>query len=199
MKITTAVFQSSFPNLASCPKSAMPEFALIGRSNVGKSSLINMLTLSDGLAKVSQIPGKTQLINFFTINNTWTLVDLPGYGYAKVGKTARGAFTAFVSDYLQNRPNLLGTFVLIDSRLTPQNLDLEFLTWMVGIGRAFILIFTKIDKLSKSAVKKNIEAFLIRMREITQEEPAYVLSSTKESQGRSDILDLIDSAITENR
>ncbi len=199
MKITTAVFQSSYPDLASCPKSALPEFALIGRSNVGKSSLINTLTRSEGLAKVSQVPGKTQLINFFTINNTWTLVDLPGYGFAKVGKQERGAFSAFVSDYLQHRSNLLGTFVLIDSRLTPQNLDLEFLTWMVESGLAFILIFTKTDKLSKSAVQKNIEAFLIRMREITEEEPAYVLSSTKESQARSDILDLIDSAITENR
>ena len=197
MKITTAVFQSSYPDLASCPKSALPEFALIGRSNVGKSSLINTLTRSEGLAKVSQIPGKTQLINFFTINNTWTLVDLPGYGFAKVGKQERGAFSAFVSDYLQHRPNLLGTFVLIDSRLTPQNLDLEFLTWMVGSGRPFIIIFTKTDKLSKSAVQKNIEAFLIRMREISQEEPAYVLSSTKESQGRSDILDLIESSLAD--
>ena len=104
MKIITAVFHSSSPDLASCPKSALPEFALIGRSNVGKSSLINMLTRSEGLAKVSQIPGKTQLINFFTINNTWSLVDLPGYGYAKVGKQERSSFSAFVADYLQHRP-----------------------------------------------------------------------------------------------
>ena len=199
MKITTAVFQSSYPDLASCPKSAVPEFALIGRSNVGKSSLINMLTRSEGLAKVSQTPGKTQLINFFTINNTWTMVDLPGYGYAKVGKTARSAFSAFVSDYLEHRPNLHGTFVLIDSRLTPQSLDLEFLSWMVGCGLAFILVFTKTDKLSKGAVQKNIEAFLIRMREFTEEEPAYLLSSSKDGEGRSGILDMIKSALSEKR
>ena len=197
MKITTAAFQGSSPDLASFPTSALPEFALIGRSNVGKSSLINMLTRSEGLAKVSQIPGKTQLINFFSINNTWNLVDLPGYGYAKVGKKERGGFSAFVSDYLQHRPNLLGTFVLIDSRLAPQNLDLEFLHWMVTSGLAFILAFTKTDTLSRNATLKNVEAFLIRMREITEEPPAYVLSSSKDGQGRSEILDLIESAILE--
>jgi GTP-binding protein len=197
VKITTAAFQGSSPDLASCPTSSLPEFALIGRSNVGKSSLINMLTRSEGLAKVSQIPGKTQLINFFSINNTWNLVDLPGYGYAKVGKKERGGFSAFVSDYLQHRPNLLGTFVLIDSRLAPQNLDLEFLHWMVTSGLAFILAFTKTDTLSKKAALKNVEAFLIRMREITEESPAYVLSSSKDGQGRSEILELIESAILE--
>lgn len=197
MKITTAAFQGSSPDLASCPTSVLPEFALIGRSNVGKSSLINMLTRSEGLAKVSQIPGKTQLINFFSINNTWNLVDLPGYGYAKVGKKKRGGFSAFVSDYLQHRPNLLGTFVLIDSRLAPQNLDLEFLHWMVASGLAFILAFTKTDTLSRNATLKNVEAFLSRMREITEESPAYVLSSSKDGQGRSEILDLIESAILE--
>lgn len=197
MKITSAVFKASSPDLASCPKSALPEFALIGRSNVGKSSLINMLTHLEGLAKVSQIPGKTQLINFFTINNTWDLVDLPGYGFAKVGKQQRGSFSTAVLDYLQHRPNLLGTFVLIDSRLSPQNLDLEFLHWMVGCGLAFILVFTKSDTLSKKATQNNIEAFLIHMREITEELPVYVLSSSKARQGRMDILDLIDSALSE--
>jgi GTP-binding protein len=197
MKIITAVFAGSSPDLASCPKSALPEFALIGRSNVGKSSLINMLTRSEGLAKVSQIPGKTQLINFFTINSTWSLVDLPGYGFAKVGKKGRRGFTEFVSDYLRNRPNLLGTFVLIDSRLSPQDLDLEFLNWMVSSGLAFILVFTKTDSLSKTAAQKNIEAFLSRMREITEEAPAYVLSSSRDGEGRSDILDLIDASLSE--
>ena len=172
MKILSATFKASSPDLASCPESALPEFALIGRSNVGKSSLINMLTRSQGLAKVSQVPGKTQLINFFTINNTWNLVDLPGYGYAKVGKKDRGKFIAFVADYLQHRPNLRGTFVLIDSRLSPQTLDLEFLNWMVGCGLPLILAFTKTDALSKGAVQKNIETFLLSMREITEEEPA---------------------------
>ncbi|MCX8494362.1 MAG: ribosome biogenesis GTP-binding protein YihA/YsxC [Chthoniobacterales bacterium] len=197
MKILTAAFKASSPDLASCPESALPEFALIGRSNVGKSSLINMLTRSQGLAKVSQVPGKTQLINFFTINNTWNLVDLPGYGYAKVGKKERGKFSAFVSDYLQHRPNLRGTFVLIDSRLSPQALDLEFLNWMVGCGLPLILAFTKTDTLSKGAVQKNIETFLVSMREITEEEPTYVLSSSKDQQGRKEILNLIGDALAE--
>lgn len=197
MKILSATFRVSSPDLASCPESKLKEFALIGRSNVGKSSLINMLTRSEGLAKVSQIPGKTQLINFFTINEAWSLVDLPGYGYAKVGKKERGGFSEFVSGYLQHRPNLLGTFVLIDSRLTPQSIDLEFLNWMVGSGLAFILAFTKTDTLSKTVVQKNITAFLDRMREITEESPAYVLTSSKGGQGRSEILDLIDSALSE--
>ena len=197
MKIVSAIFRGSSPDLASCPKSALPEFALIGRSNVGKSSLINMLTRSEGLAKVSQIPGKTQLINFFTINNAWTLVDLPGYGYAKVGKKERRGFSDFVSDYLRNRPNLRGTFVLIDSRLTPQGVDLEFLQGMVSSRLALILVFTKTDSLSKTAAQKNIEAFLSRMSEISEETPTYVLSSSRDGQGRSDILDLIEAALLE--
>jgi len=197
VKILSATFKASSPDLASCPESALPEFALIGRSNVGKSSLINMLTRSQGLAKVSQVPGKTQLINFFTINNTWNLVDLPGYGYAKVGKKDRGKFSALLADYLQHRPNLRGTFVLIDSRLSPQTLDLEFLNWMVGCGLPLILAFTKTDTLSKGAVQKNIETFLLSMREITEEEPAYVLSSSKDQQGRKEILHLIGDALSE--
>ena len=197
MNIASAVFKGSHPDLASCPKSSLPEFALIGRSNVGKSSLINMLARSEGLAKVSQIPGKTQLINFFAINNAWNLVDLPGYGFAKVGKRERGNFSEFVADYLRHRPNLLGTFVLIDSRLSPQRLDLEFLLWMVSCGLAFIIVFTKTDTLSKKAAQANIDAFLSRMREITEETPPYVLSSSKGGQGRSEILDLIASALLE--
>jgi len=175
----------------------LPEFALIGRSNVGKSSLVNMLTRSEGLAKVSQIPGKTQLINFFTINGAWNLVDLPGYGFAKVGKAERGGFSTMVADYLQNRSSLVGTFVLIDARLSPQALDLEFLRWMVGYGLAFILVFTKTDSLSKTAVQKNIGVFLSAMGGITEEPPAYVLSSAKEGVGRREILALIDSALSE--
>jgi len=197
VKISTAVFQGSSPDLASCPKSDLPEFALIGRSNVGKSSLINMLTRSEGLAKVSHIPGKTRLINFFTINGAWNLVDLPGYGYAKLDKKERGAFSTFVSDYLRNRNNLTGTFVLIDSRHPPQSLDLEFLDWMIGNGLAFILAFTKTDTLSKKAVQENIEAFLTRMREFSEEAPAYVLTSTKDERGRMEILNLIGSALSE--
>ena len=131
MIIRSAALLGSAPDLASCPASDLPEFAFIGRSNVGKSSLVNLLTRVKGLAKVSDTPGKTRLINFFLVNENWALVDLPGYGYAKVGRKDRANFSSFVADYLQNRPNLLGTFVLIDSRLTPQKIDLEFLDWMV--------------------------------------------------------------------
>jgi GTP-binding protein len=197
VKITSAVFAGSSPDLASCPKAVIPEFALIGRSNVGKSSLINMLTRSEGLAKVSHIPGKTRLINFFTINGAWNLVDLPGYGYAKVGKKERGAFSSFVSDYLCNRSTLAGTFVLIDARHTPLSLDLEFVNWMVANGRPFILTFTKTDSLSSNAAQRNIEAFLTRIREFTEDVPAYVLTSTEKERGRMDILGLIGSALLE--
>ena len=197
MKITSSVFQASSPDLATCPESDLPEFAFIGRSNVGKSSLINMLTRKEGLAKVSRIPGKTRLINFFTINNAWSLVDLPGYGYAKVGKKERGSFSAFVADYLQHRPNLLGTFVLVDSRLSPQKLDLEFIGWMVGRGLPFVLAFTKADKLSEKAVQKNIGAFLLSMREISDEPPEFVTSSSACDLGRKEILGLIASSLAE--
>ncbi|MFA7233641.1 MAG: ribosome biogenesis GTP-binding protein YihA/YsxC [Terrimicrobiaceae bacterium] len=197
VKITSAVFHSSSPNLASCPESDLPEFAFIGRSNVGKSSLINMLTRQEGLAKVSSTPGKTRLINFFTINNTWSLVDLPGYGYAKVAKKERGSFSAFVADYLQHRPNLLGTFALVDSRLSPQSLDLEFLRWMVGCRLPFVIVFTKADKLTEKAAQKNIGAFLAGMREISEEPPEFVLSSSKLDAGRAEILGMIASALTE--
>ena len=195
MKITSAVFQSSSPNLATCPEPDLPEFAFIGRSNVGKSSLVNMLARDEGLAKVSRVPGKTRLINFFTINNTWSLVDLPGYGYAKVGKKQRNSFSAFVAEYLQRRPNLLGTFVLIDVRLSPQKLDLEFLRWMVGCGLPFAIIFTKADKLTGKAAQKNIEAFFGSMKEISEEQPEFVISSSKSDTGRAEILGLIASAL----
>lgn len=198
MKIRTATFQASAPDLASCPPSDRPEFAFIGRSNVGKSSIINMLTKADDLAKVSGTPGKTRLINFFTINATWSLVDLPGYGYAKVGRKDRGDFSAFVADYLQNRPNLVGTFVLIDSRLTPQKIDLDFLRWMVDCGLPFVLLFTKTDKLSGTEAQESVEAFLVAMREISEERPEIVLSSAKLGHGRTDTLALIASALEED-
>ncbi|MFZ4777938.1 MAG: ribosome biogenesis GTP-binding protein YihA/YsxC [Terrimicrobiaceae bacterium] len=197
MKITSAIFHSSAPDLESCPESDSPEFAFIGRSNVGKSSLINSLTREGDLAKVSRVPGKTRLINFFTINKTWSLVDLPGYGYAKVGRKERGKFSSFVADFLQYRPNLRGTFVLIDSRLSPQEIDLEFLHWMVGCGLPFVLIFTKADKLSDKEAQKNIEAFMSSFQEISEERPEILLSSAKAGRGRSEILALIASVLEE--
>ncbi len=183
--------------MPSCPDSAFPEFAFIGRSNVGKSSVINMLTRKKDLAKISGTPGKTRLINFFTINDNWSLVDLPGYGYAKVGRKERGDFSAFVADYLQRRPNLRGTFVLIDSRLSPQKIDLEFLRWMVGCELPFVLLFTKTDKLSGTGAQENIGAFLEAMREISGDRPEMLLSSSKLGRGRPEILALIAAALEE--
>lgn len=195
MIIRSAKLLLSAPDLATCPESDRPEFAFIGRSNVGKSSLVNMLTRVKGLAKVSSTPGKTRLINFFTINDSWTLVDLPGYGYAKVARQDRARFSSFVADYLQHRPNLRGTFVLLDSRLPPQKIDLDFLHWMVGCGLPFILVFTKTDKLTRSAAQANIDAFLEKFREISEEAPAVLLSSAKDGVGRTEILRTITSAM----
>ncbi len=195
MKIRTATFESSAPDLATCPASKRLEFAFIGRSNVGKSSLINMLTRQKDLAKVSGTPGKTKLINFFTINNKWTLVDLPGYGYAKTAKRERMRFSRIVTDYLENRQNLAGTFVLIDSMLPPQKLDLAFLEWMVECELPFILLFTKADRHSKAAATKNIEAFLTCMDSISGDRPEYILTSAKLAQGQGEILDSIAAAL----
>lgn len=195
MTIRSAHLLTSSPDLASCPPPELPEFAFIGRSNVGKSSLVNMLTRVKGLAKVSATPGKTRLINFFTINKSWNLVDLPGYGYAKVGRKDRAKFSSFVADYLKNRPNLECTFVLIDSRLEPQEIDLDFLHWMVGCGLPLVLVFTKADKLSAAAAQANIDAFLLRLKEITPDDPLFLLSSSKLGQGRKEILALIADAL----
>ncbi len=197
MIIRSATLLLSAPDLATCPESDRLEFAFIGRSNVGKSSLVNMLTRVKGLAKVSSTPGKTRLINFFTINESWTLVDLPGYGYAKVARQDRARFSSFVADYLQHRPNLRGTFVLLDSRLPPQKLDLDFLHWMVGCGLPFILVFTKTDKLARSAAQANIDAFLEKFREISDEVPMILMSSAKDGVGRPEILGTIASAMEE--
>ena len=197
MIIHSADLLASAPDLASCPPAELPEFALIGRSNVGKSSLINMLTRRDGLARVSATPGKTRLINFFTINKKWNLVDLPGYGYAKVGRKERAKFSAVIAEFLKNRPSLQCTFVLIDSRLAPQEIDLAFLHWMVEGGLPVALVFTKTDKLSPTAVQKNIEAFLVRFKDITEDEPLVLASSSRKGSGRNEILGLIGRALAD--
>ena len=188
MIIRRATLLASAPNLAACPSSDLPEIAFIGRSNVGKSSLVNMLTRVKDLAKVSATPGKTRLINLFNINGEWTLVDLPGYGYAKVGREDRAAFGSLITDYIQNRPNLRRTFVLIDSRLTPQQIDLDFLEGMVHFGLPFGLIFTKSDKLSKTATQVNVDKFMTRLGEISDVRCPVITSSSKLSHGRSEIL-----------
>ncbi len=197
MKIPSAVFALSAPDLKSCPDSALLEVAFIGRSNVGKSSLINLLTGQKDLAKVSATPGKTKLINFFLINNAWHLVDLPGYGYAKVSQRDRREFSKAIADYLENRPNLRWVFVLIDSRLSPQAIDLEFLHWLAGRSVPFSLVFTKTDKLKARALQENIARFLASLATVCEGTPDILTSSSKTRDGRTQILGYIQDCLTE--
>lgn len=195
MKITSATFLISAPDLESCPELTFPEFAFIGRSNVGKSSLLNMLTRKKGLAKVSGSPGHTRLINFFMINERWRMVDLPGYGYARTSKKDREGFQEMISTYLLNREGLSCVFVLIDSRLTPQQLDLEFVQWLMEAGVPFVLVFTKTDKSKASKVDKNIELFTEKMSEWCEGLPRVFKSSAEKGDGRRDLLEFIGKAI----
>lgn len=195
MQIQSATFEISCPDLASCPESELSEFAFIGRSNVGKSSLINSLTKKKDLAVVSSKPGRTRLINFFLINKKWSLVDLPGYGYAKASGSDRKKFQEFVTDYLLNRPNMSCVFVLIDSRLTPQRIDLEFTQWLVQCEVPFVLIFTKADKSKPRVVEQNIELFKEAMSEYCDGLPRIYTCSSKTDQGRGEVLHFIDEAV----
>ena len=195
MRVQSAKFTKSAVSLSECPSAELPEFAFIGRSNVGKSSLINLLTNKDGLARVSKTPGRTREINFFKINDNWALVDLPGYGYAKVSREMRDQFNEFVSEYLVERENLCGTFVLIDSRHTPQKIDLQFVQWLIENERPFALIFTKADKVKPRVVKKNIGLFKEAMKEFSSGEPVVFESSTTTRDGRKEILGFIDTAM----
>ena len=195
MQIQSATFEISSPDYESCPESEFPEFAFIGRSNVGKSSLINTLTNIKDLAIVSSKPGRTRLINFFKINRKWTLVDLPGYGYAKASGQARGKFNQFVSDYLAQRENLSCVFVLIDSRLPPQKIDLEFTGWLVEYEIPFVLVYTKTDKVKPAALDKTMELFKEAMQEYCTGLPRIYHCSAKTGYGRRDILDFIGLAI----
>jgi GTP-binding protein len=174
---------------------ALPEFAFIGRSNVGKSSLINLLTEKKDLAKVSDLPGKTKLINFFTINGNWSLVDLPGYGYAKVGREDRQEFNTAVRDYLGQRSNLRRVFVLIDSRLPPQELDLKFVHWLGQRSLPFALVFTKVDKQSVQHSRNTMERFRAAMTPSTDAEPRLFASSITTKTGRSEILGFIEQSL----
>ncbi len=191
MKIKTATFSISAPDLKTCPPSSLPEFAFIGRSNVGKSSLINLLADKKGLAMVSDLPGKTKLINFFTINNTWSLVDLPGYGYAKVAKSDRLEFNTAVRDYLGQRTNLKRVFALIDSRLPPQEMDLKFVHWLGQRAVPFALVFTKIDKQAAQHTRNTIERFKQAMAGSTTEVPLIFATSITTETGRAEILNFI--------
>lgn len=195
MIIQSAVFLKSSPDLKQCPNTSLPEFAFIGRSNVGKSSLINMLSGKKDLARISTTPGKTRLINFFIINDAWHLVDLPGYGFAKVSKAMRGKFHEFILDYIKNRPQLHLVFVLIDSRLSPQTVDLEFVNMLGASGIPFVLVYTKTDKLSQAEWHKNVEAFKREMRLTWEELPEFFYSSAVRKTGRDEILSYIEKTI----
>lgn len=192
MKIKTATFVISNTKPENCPKPDRPEYAFIGRSNVGKSSLINMLTNHSKLAKTSGRPGKTQLINHFLINENWYLVDLPGYGFAKASKSERKKWEEFIQRYLNTRENLVNTFVLIDSRLEPQKIDLEFMEWCGMKGIPFAMVFTKIDKLSSSALQKNMAAYKKEMLKVWEEMPPVFTTSAESKFGQEKLLNYID-------
>ena len=195
MKITSAVYLKSSARTDQCPKPDKPEFAFIGRSNVGKSSLINMLTGYGGLAKVSARPGKTQLINHFTINESWYLVDLPGYGYAKVSKDKRAEFDRMISHYITTRPNLMNVFVLMDMRIPPQESDMNFIAKLGAKNIVFSIVFTKCDKLGTTTLNKNFELYKKRLLEDWEELPLHFFSSAEEKTGRKEILKFISDTI----
>ena len=188
MQIKSAEFMTSARRAADCPDWAHPEFALIGRSNVGKSSLINLLAKRHSLAKVSSTPGKTRLINFFLMNGSWCLVDLPGYGFEKTAKHEKYDFLESAGDYLETRPNLRRVFVLIDSRHPPQRIDLEFIEWLAATGRPFSLVFTKTDKQSPAKTTASIARFLETLANIVAEPPEALRSSIQTRDGRAEIL-----------
>ncbi|WP_421938641.1 ribosome biogenesis GTP-binding protein YihA/YsxC [Pedobacter sp.] len=192
MVIKTANFICSNTQVSALPPAVMPEYAFIGRSNVGKSSLINMLVNKHGLAKTSQRPGKTQLINHFLINESWYIVDLPGYGYAKVSKTSREKWEKFIRAYITKRESLQCVFVLIDSRLEPQQIDLEFCYWLGEKQIPFSLIFTKADKQGMNVTSKNAAAFKKSLSQWFEEIPASFITSAEKALGKEDVLQFIE-------
>tara|TARA_A100001035_G_C27603566_1_gene417604 strand:+ start:24 stop:635 length:612 start_codon:yes stop_codon:yes gene_type:complete len=196
MKIKSADFVISNTDIDKCPKERIPEYAFIGRSNVGKSSLINMLTGRKSLAKTSGKPGKTQLINHFKINDNWFLVDLPGYGYAKVSKKNRSIFAKFIYEYLEKRENLICTFVLVDSRHEPQKIDMLFMEWLGQNQIPFVIVFTKMDKLSSSQLNKNITKYKTEMLKTWEDIPQTFRSSAESGLGKSEILKFIEQTNT---
>ena len=192
MVIKSAEFVISNSRVKKCPTTGLPEYAFIGRSNVGKSSLINMLTARKGLAMTSQKPGKTQLINHFIINDAWYLVDLPGYGYARLGKDSRDSLRRMIEDYVLERKELVLLFVLLDCRHDPQKIDLEFIQWLGEEGVPFALVFTKADKLSKGRLAANVEAYKAKLREEWEELPPIFVTSSEERMGRDELLGYIE-------
>lgn len=197
MKIKTAEFIVSNSEVDKCPKDQIPEYAFIGRSNVGKSSLINMITNHKNLAKTSGRPGKTQLINHFLINKAWFLVDLPGYGYAKVSKSAKRKFQKFITNYFEKRRQLVSAFVLVDIRHEPQKIDLEFMEYL-GISQIpFSIIFTKADKLKPKAIERNVEDYCKKLLETWEEVPNNFVTSSSKTIGRDELLQFINDTNTE--
>jgi len=193
MKINTAEFIISNSEVDKCPKDMLPEYAFIGRSNVGKSSLINMITNHKNLAKTSGRPGKTQLINHFKINNNWFLVDLPGYGYAKVSKKTKSVFQQFITDYFEKREQLVCAFVLIDIRHEAQNIDIEFMSYMGESEIPFCIVFTKADKIGKTKVDSHIAAYTKQMfANNWAEMPQYFISSSTDGTGKEELLSYIE-------
>lgn len=197
MVIKTAEFIISNSDVDKCPTNQIPEYAFIGRSNVGKSSLINMLTNHKNLAKTSGRPGKTQLINHFLINKEWFLVDLPGYGYAKVSKTAKRKFQKFITNYFEKRRQLVSAFVLVDVRHEPQKIDLEFMEYLGVSQIPFSIIFTKADKLKPMAIERNVEAYLKELLKTWEEIPTYFVTSSSKAIGRDEVLQFITDTNTE--
>ena len=192
MKISSAEFVMSNSDVSKCPKERLPEYAFIGRSNVGKSSLINMLTNRKSLAKTSGKPGKTQLINHFVINKNWFLVDLPGYGYAKVSKSAKKTFQKFITSYFSKRNQLVSAFVLVDSRHEPQKIDLEFMQWLGENQVPFCIIFTKADKLPKTKLPVQINNYINEMLKYWEQMPTYFITSSSSGLGKEELLNYID-------
>jgi len=192
MDIKKAEFCLSAPMVSMCPKDNKPEYAFIGRSNVGKSSLINMLTNNKKLAKTSATPGKTLLINHFIINNEWYLVDLPGYGYAKRSKKEVGKLEQMISGYILQREQLVNVFLLVDVRLEPQKIDLEFIQWLGDSSIPFAIVFTKADKLSAMKVSQQVETYKKVLLETWEELPPVFITSAEKRQGRDEVLDYID-------
>ncbi|MCO4806420.1 MAG: YihA family ribosome biogenesis GTP-binding protein [Flavobacteriales bacterium] len=195
MRVTTSEFVVSSAKVEQCPKTEKPEFAFIGRSNVGKSSLTNMLCDRKSMAKTSGAPGKTRLINHFIVNDAWYLVDLPGFGYAKVSKKDRASFMKLIYNYFEQRENMVNAFVLVDCRVEPQKIDLDFMEWLGTKGIPFTVIFTKIDKMNSAELGKNLERYKKKMLETWEELPKFFLSSATSRHGKDEILNYINYCI----
>ena len=196
VNIASAIFECSAPDLDTCPDESLPEFAFIGRSNVGKSSLLNMLSGRPDLARVSPTPGFTKLINFFIMNGCWRLVDLPGYGFAEGARKDSAKFNQAVSHYLKQRTNLCSVFALIESGLPPQDIDIEFIGWLTRNAVPFVLVFTKTDKINAATVSANMAAFMEQIAPWFVQPPATFMCSSETGHGRAELLGVIDEAMT---